>query len=63
MKLNLWMIANRLSALEPELHISGNAPAVLSSARRAYATNCVHVYQKERILSVPQKMIICCFTI
>lgn len=46
MKLNLWMIANRLSALEPELHISGNAPAVLSSARRAYATNCVHVYQK-----------------
>ncbi len=46
MKLNLWMIANRLSALEPELHISGNAPSVLSSARRAYATNCVHVYQK-----------------
>ena len=25
MKLNLWMIANRLSELEPELHIPENA--------------------------------------
>lgn len=46
MKLNLWMIANRLSALEPELHISGHAPATLTSARRAYASNCVYVYPK-----------------
>ena len=48
MKLNLWMIANRLSALEPELYIPENAPAVLQSARRAYATQCVYIYQKGR---------------
>ena len=46
MKLNLWMIANRLSALEPEMCIPADAPADLLSARRAYATNCVYVYQK-----------------
>lgn len=45
MKLNLWMIANRLSELEPELHIPENAPAALQSARRAYATECVYIYQ------------------
>ena len=48
MKLNLWMIANRLSELEPELHIPENAPAALQSARRAYATECVYIYQKGR---------------
>lgn len=48
MKLNLWMIANRLSELEPELHIPENAPAALQSARRAYATKCVYIYQKGR---------------
>lgn len=46
MKLNLWMIANRLSALEPEMCIPVDAPADLLSARRAFATNCVYVYQK-----------------
>lgn len=45
MKLSMWMIANRLSSLDLELNIAENAPAVLNSARRAYATNCVHVYQ------------------
>lgn len=45
MKLNMWMIANRLSALEPELHVPESAPANLQSARRAYATQCVYVYQ------------------
>lgn len=48
MKLNLWMIANRLSALEPELHIPEDAPAILQSARRAYATQCVYIYQRDR---------------
>lgn len=45
MKLSMWMIANRLSALDPEIHIRDQAPIVLRSARRAYATNCVHVFQ------------------
>ena len=45
MKLSMWMIANRLSALDPEIHIRDSAPVVLRSARRAYATNCVHVLQ------------------
>ena len=45
MKLSMWMIANRLSALDPELHIKDQAPIILRSARRAYATNCVQVFQ------------------
>lgn len=45
MKVNLWMIANRLYELEPELHIPEQAPANLRSARRAYADQCVYVYQ------------------
>ncbi len=45
MKLSMWMIANRLSALDPEVHIRDSAPIILRSARRAYATNCVHVFQ------------------
>ncbi|MBE6038283.1 MAG: hypothetical protein E7218_03675 [Anaerofustis stercorihominis] len=46
MRLSMWMIANRLSALDPEIHIRDSAPITLRSARRAYATNCVHVYQE-----------------
>lgn len=45
MKLNLWMVANRLYELEPELHIPENAPVTLKSARRVYADNCVYVFQ------------------
>ena len=45
MKLSMWMIANRLSALDPELHIKDQAPIILRSARKAYATNCVQVFQ------------------
>ena len=45
MKLSMWMIANRMSALDPEIHIRDSAPIILRSARRAYATNCVHVFQ------------------
>ena len=39
------MIANRLQDLEPELHISPDAPAILNSGRTVYATNCVYCYQ------------------
>ena len=46
MRLSMWMIANRLSSLDLELEIEKDAPAVLKSARRAYATNCVHVYEE-----------------
>ena len=44
MKLSMWMIANRLSSLDIELDIREDAPVILNSARRAYATNCVWVY-------------------
>lgn len=46
MKLSMWMIANRLHNVDLDSsHISDNAPMTLKSARRTYATNCVHVYQ------------------
>ena len=45
MKLSMWMIANRLSSLDLDLDIREEAGPVLKSARRVYATNCVHVYQ------------------
>ena len=48
MKLSMWMIANRLSSLDLDLNIRDSAKPVLKSARRAYATNCVHVYQAGR---------------
>ncbi|MGN0293366.1 MAG: PucR family transcriptional regulator [Lachnospiraceae bacterium] len=47
MKLSMWMIVNRISELDPEIHITDNDPAILNSARNVYATNCVHVYQEE----------------
>lgn len=46
MKLSMWMLANRLSSLDLELNIREDAEPKLKSARRAYATNCVHVYQE-----------------
>ncbi len=46
MKLSMWMIANQMTELDVKLEISEDAPAVLNSARLAYATNCVHVYQE-----------------
>lgn len=46
MKLSMWMLANRLSSLDLELNIREDAKPKLKSARRAYATNCVHVYQE-----------------
>ncbi len=44
-KLSMWMIANRLDMLEPEISIKDSAKATLRSARKAYATDCVYVYQ------------------
>lgn len=41
------MIANQMTELDVKLEISEDAPAVLNSARLAYATNCVHVYQEK----------------
>lgn len=42
----MWMIANRLIRLEPELHIPENAPVDLLSARLAVARHSVYIYQK-----------------
>lgn len=46
MKLSMWMIANRLSAMDMQMDLADDAPVSLNSARLAYATNCVHVYSE-----------------
>lgn len=43
----MWMIANQISELDIKLEIREEAPAVLNSARLAYATNCVHIYREK----------------
>lgn len=46
MKLSMWMIANRLSPLlDIRTIIRADARPVLKSARLAYATDCVHVFE------------------
>lgn len=45
MKISMWMIANRLESLDPELHIGDDAGMILQSARKAYARDCVMIYQ------------------
>ena len=45
MKLSMWMLVNRLHNFELEVHIRDDSPVNLKSARRAYATDCVYVYQ------------------
>ena len=47
MRLSMWMIANQLTNFDLELDIENHAPINLRSARRAYATDCVHVYQEK----------------
>ncbi len=47
MKLSMWMLVNRLHDFELEVHIRDCSPVNLKSARRAYATDCVYVYQAE----------------
>lgn len=44
MYLSMWMLANRLSNYDLDIHIRHDSPAVLRSARLAFATNCVRVY-------------------
>ena len=46
MRLSMWMIANRLHMLEPEVHIISDAPMELRGARNVVAPNCVHVYEQ-----------------
>jgi len=43
MKLNMWMIANRLQAYDIEKRLDSNAPAVINSALPIYASNCVRI--------------------
>lgn len=45
LKLSMWIIANQLESFEPKVHIVSQSPRVLRSARLAYATECVYVYQ------------------
>ena len=45
MKLSMWMVVNRLHNLDIEVQISDKSEINLRSARRAYATDCIHVYQ------------------
>ena len=47
MKLNLWMIANHLYQMEPEMNIPENAPVNLQSARLSSTPQCVYIYQRE----------------
>lgn len=43
MKLSMWMIANRLTSFDMELHIKNDAKQVLKSARQVYANDCAVV--------------------
>ena len=43
MKLSMWMIANRLTSFDLELHIKTDAKQVLKSARQVYANDCAVV--------------------
>jgi hypothetical protein len=44
MQLSMWIIANRLEFLEPELHLTEHGSQNLLSARLKYAQDCVYVY-------------------
>ncbi len=43
----MWMIANQISELDIKTKIREDSPAILNSARLAYATNCVHIYKEK----------------
>lgn len=45
MKLNLWMIVNRLGEMDIETHIKRNSGRTMRSARMAYAPNCAYIHQ------------------
>lgn len=46
MRLDMWMIANRLEGLDYETHIRASTPRVLHSARLVYAPNCICLSQR-----------------
>lgn len=48
MRLSMWMIANRLHALDPEVNIISDAPMELCSARTVVAPKCLHVYRRNK---------------
>ena len=48
MKINMWMIANRLYHIDSEINITGDDPLVLKSARRMQAQDCVYIYENGR---------------
>ena len=43
MRLSMWILANQLSSMEPEIHIRPDSPMVLRSGRLDCATNSVQV--------------------
>lgn len=47
MRLNMWMIANRLRVLEPEVFLKDNEPAVIKGVRLYSVEEYVYMYQKE----------------
>ena len=47
MRINMWMIANRLEGLDYQTHLRADSPLVLHSARLVYAPNCVQLKQDD----------------
>lgn len=45
MRLNMWMIVNRLEGLDFETNLKEESPQVLHSARLVYAPNCIQLKQ------------------
>lgn len=52
MRLSMWMIANRLHALEPEVNIKDDSPMELCGVRNVMAPNCVYVYKKKQYVYI-----------
>lgn len=46
MKLNMWMVVNRLSKYDIEYHISHSTDRILSCALPVYASGCLYIYGK-----------------
>lgn len=46
MKINMWMIANRLQGYDINTQIQPDAKRVITSALPVYSSNCVYIFQK-----------------
>lgn len=46
MRLNMWMVANRLNGWDFQAKLRGNMPQVLHGARLVYAPNCIYMTQE-----------------